>query len=58
MVKAPRFLPGFGGPQGHIKTDENIHNIIVIMLRSGKPNLKGEVGFIRNRIRKAGDFWE
>jgi len=41
-----------------IKTDENIHNIIGIMLRSGEPNLEGEVRFIKNGIREVGDFWE
>lgn len=35
-----------------INTDENIHNIIVIMLRSGTPNLEGEVGFIKTGIRE------
>lgn len=55
---APRSLPGLEEPQVQIKTDENVHNIIVIMLRSGKPNLEGEVGFIRNGIREAGDFWD
>lgn len=49
-----------------IKTDANIHDLIAMMLKLGKPNLEKEIGFIfsclRNGMtvgcREVGDFWE
>lgn len=37
---------GLGKPHVQIKTDANIHDIIAIMLKSGKPKMEQEEGFI------------